>query len=115
MALPMPSALARASSVSSIITKKAGNRTRTLARKALELFPNVNFSDPRVRWADISGDGLQDVVLIHNRTVEYWPSLGHGDWGACVRMEYAPRFPLSFDPRRLLVGDVDGDGLADLV
>ena len=30
-------------------------------------------------------------------------------------MEHSPRFPYGYDPRRILVGDVDGDGLADIV
>ena len=30
-------------------------------------------SDPPVKWADISGDGLQDVVQVYDRDVEYWP------------------------------------------
>ena len=27
----------------------------------------------------------------------------------------APDFPYGYDPRRILIGDVDGDGLADIV
>jgi RHS repeat-associated protein len=77
-------------------------------------FP-ANLSDPRVKWADMSGDGLQDVVLVHNGRVEYWPSLGYGDFGARVTMRDAPRLPPDYDPRRLLIGDIDGDGLADIV
>jgi RHS repeat-associated protein len=89
--------------------------TRSVDRQALEVFPNVNFSDPRVRWADMSGDGLQDIVLVYDGKVEYWPNLGRGDWGPRVRMANAPRFPIGYRPSRILLGDVDGDGLADLV
>src|SRR5215217_1587889 len=60
--------------------KQGWNGTRRVERKALEEFPNVNFSDPRVKLADMSGDGLQDVVLLSDGNVEYWPSLGRGDW-----------------------------------
>lgn len=91
------------------------NRTRAVARKSLDAFPDVSFTDPRIRFADLTGDGLQDIVLIHDGSVEYWPSLGHGDWGPRVITRNAPRFPVGYDPRRLLLGDVDGDGLADLV
>ena len=54
----------------------AGTRTRWVERRALEEFPDVNFSDPRVKWADMCGDGLQDIVLIYDGNVEYWPNLG---------------------------------------
>ncbi|MGH7491838.1 MAG: SpvB/TcaC N-terminal domain-containing protein [bacterium] len=91
------------------------NNTRWVERRALEDFPNINFSDPRVKWADMSGDGLQDIVLVHDGNVEYWPNLGYGNWGKRIHMQNSPRFVYGYDPKRILLGDVDGDGLADLV
>ncbi len=90
------------------------NSTRWVERQAAEVFPNTNFSDPRVKWADITGDGLQDVVLVHDGLIEYWPNLGRGNWAKRVLMHHSPRFPSGYDPKRILLGDVDGDGLADL-
>lgn len=91
------------------------SRTRFVERRDAKAFPNVNFSDERVRLGDLSGDGLQDILLIHDGLVEYWPNQGHGNWGARVTMANSPRFRYGYDPRRILIGDVDGDGLDDVI
>ena len=88
--------------------------TRQVERRALERFPNVDFADRRVHFADMNGDGLQDLVFVTNGNVSYWPSLGRGDWAPPVLMRNSPRLADTHDPERLLVGDVDGDGLADI-
>src|SRR5262249_13196631 len=53
--------------------------------------------------ADLSGDGLSDLVRVRNGEVCYWPNLGYGRFGAKVTMDNAPRFTNQerFDPRRI--------------
>lgn len=91
-------------------------------RIASDSFPDVTFEDPRVKLGDMTGDGLHDILLIHDGRIEYWPYRGYGRWGRRVTMRNSPRFEdaeffsgIGFDPKRLLIGDVDGDGVADLV
>jgi RHS repeat-associated protein len=84
------------------------------------LFPDVFFNDPsgRIRLADMTGDGLLDIVRIHWGTVEYWPNLGYGRFGKRIVMGAlpdAPELDTLFDPRRLFLVDLDGTGCADLV
>jgi RHS repeat-associated protein len=89
--------------------------TRVIERGRYPRFPDVSFADPRVHLADMTGDGLPDIVVVHDGRLEYWPSLGHGDFAPLVTMRDSPRFGEGFDPRRVYLGDVDGDGAADVV
>ncbi|MEW2330275.1 SpvB/TcaC N-terminal domain-containing protein [Micromonospora chersina] len=99
--------------------EKGWHETRVVERDALDGFPSVNFGDPRVKWADLTGDGRQDLIVVRDGALDYWPQLGRGTWGKRIRMRSSPDFTSwlssAFDPRRVLLGDVDGDGLADLV
>jgi RHS repeat-associated protein len=95
--------------------EKGWHDTLQIPRKPLAEFPDVNFSDPRVRLADMSGDGMQDIVLISDRNFDYWPNLGHGRWGRRITMRNAPQLPHNYDPKRLLLGDIAGNGPDDLI
>ncbi len=67
--------------------------------------------------ADMSGDGLTDIVRVKNGSVCYWPNLGYGRFGAKVQMGGAMHFdnPDQFDPRRIRLADVDGTGTVDVL
>ncbi|MBI1993889.1 MAG: toxin, partial [Deltaproteobacteria bacterium] len=81
--------------------------------------PAVVFADgtQAIFVADISGDGLGDIVRIRNGEVCYWPNLGYGRFGAKVTMDNAPWFdpPDQFDQRRIRLADVDGSGVTDII
>jgi RHS repeat-associated protein len=67
--------------------------------------------------ADMSGDGLTDLVRIRNGEVCYWPNLGYGRFGARVVMSNAPAFdsPDLFNPIYLYLNDVTGTGATDIL
>ena len=54
--------------------------------------PRIVFADgtQSIYLADLSGDGLTDLVRIRNGEVCYWPNLGYGRFGAKVTMDNAP-------------------------
>ncbi|KAF9777216.1 hypothetical protein IL306_004502 [Fusarium sp. DS 682] len=70
-----------------------------------------------VFFADMSGDGLADIVRIRNGDVCYWPNCGYGRFGTIVRMDNAPYFDTygTYDGTRIRLGDVDGSGTTDII
>ncbi|KAJ4032988.1 hypothetical protein NW756_014037 [Fusarium oxysporum] len=80
--------------------------------------PRVIFADSKeeIRFADMSGDGLQDLVRLRNGDIVYWPNLGYGRFGPKVTMDKAPRMDAEdcFDARKVRMADIDGSGTADL-
>jgi RHS repeat-associated protein len=70
-----------------------------------------------IQLADMSGDGLIDLVRVRNGEVCYWPNLGHGRFGRKVTLDQTAWFdaPERFDPKRIRFADLDGSGPSDLV
>jgi RHS repeat-associated protein len=81
--------------------------------------PRLVFADgtQSIYLADMSGDGLTDLVRIGNGEVCYWPNRGFGNFGSKVTMDRAPwmDFPDRFDQQRVRLADVDGSGTTDMI
>lgn len=81
--------------------------------------PMLVFADSTqsIFLADMSGDGLVDIVRIRNGEICYWPNLGYGHFGARVTMDNSPWFdtPDQFDQRRIRLADIDGSGTTDII
>ena len=81
--------------------------------------PRLVFADgtQSIYLADMSGDGLSDVVRITRSAVCYWSNIGYGRFGAKVTMDNAPWFDdtESFDQRRIHLTDTDGSGPTDII
>ena len=94
------------------------------ARRVTQAFdeekgPRLVFADgtQSIYLADLSGDGLSDLVRIRNGEVCYWPNLGYCRFGAKVTMDNSPWFdnPDQFDHKRIRLADIDGSGTTDII
>lgn len=81
--------------------------------------PHIVFADLKqtIFLADMSGDGMTDIVRIRNGEICYWPNLGYGRFGTKVAMDNAPIFdyPDLFNPAYLRLADIDGSGTTDII
>jgi hypothetical protein len=87
--------------------------------------PRIVFADgtQSIYMADMSGDGLTDLVRICNSEICYWPNLGYCRFGAKVTMTFedenghSARFDHcdQFDHKRIRLADIDGSGTTDIV
>ncbi len=84
-----------------------------------DLGPRQVFADgtQTIFLADVSGDGLSDLVRIRNGEICYWPNLGYCRFGAKVTFNNSPVFdhPELYDPRRIRLTDIDGSGTIDVI
>jgi RHS repeat-associated protein len=81
--------------------------------------PAVVFGDSQqtIFLADLTGDGLTDIVRIRNGEICYWANKGYGRFGSRVVMGNSPMFdrPDLFNPRYLQLADVSGTGATDII
>ncbi|MHC1764911.1 MAG: SpvB/TcaC N-terminal domain-containing protein [Verrucomicrobiia bacterium] len=96
-----------------------GPSSRVAQWRDEEKGPHLVFADgtQSIYLADMSGDGLTDLVRIRNGEVCYWPNRGYGHFGAKITMDHAPHFdnPDQFDQKRIRLADIDGTGTNDIV
>ena len=84
--------------------------------------PTVIFSNADekllIAVADMSGDGLADIVRVTNNEVSYFPNLGYGRFGKKITLGNTLAFAEnkdSFNPKFIQFGDIDGSGTTDIL
>lgn len=83
--------------------------------------PAIDWDQPGLRFVDLTGDGHADVLLTDEEVLTWWPSLGEAGFAAPVRSpceqdeQRGPRVLFSDGTDLVLLADMNGDGLADVV
>ena len=83
--------------------------------------PNLNWRDPNLRFVDLTGDGLADVLITEDQAFTWYRSLGETGFAPSERTlepldeERGPRLVFADGEQSIYLADFSGDGLTDLV
>ncbi len=92
---------------------------RTIKAIDEEKGPAIVFADAQqsIYLADMSGDGMTDIVRIKNNEVCYWANMGYGQFSQKITMSNAPFMDYNdkFNQSRIRLIDVDGSGTTDIL
>lgn len=98
-----------------------GYKSAEFAAKSFneESGPSIVFKDLEecIFLADLTGDGLTDIVRIRNGEICYWANKGYGRFSAKVTMSNAPVFdyPDAYNPEFIHLADISGTGATDII
>lgn len=108
----------------SVSTSGFFERSRDLgwhAYRAFDQNPNVEWQNPNTQLVDLTGDGLQDLMITEGEGIAVRKSLGERGYTKAHSIaqtghsDDAPIFHSPSASERLFLGDMSGDGLIDLV
>ena len=83
--------------------------------------PNVAWEDPTLRFVDVTGDGLADVLIDADTQFVVFPSLARAGFGSPIVLpkpgdeEQDPALVFADAEQTIFLADMNGDGLSDIV
>jgi RHS repeat-associated protein len=90
--------------------------------KVFENFPNIDFSDPNLKYIDLNGDGRPDVLLSEDDVFTCYLNDGTLGYKAATKNpkenwdeELGPKVIFSDETQSIYTADMNGDGLSEIV
>jgi RHS repeat-associated protein len=89
--------------------------------RAFRQLPNIDFSDPNLKFIDLDGDGHADLLISEGDVFVWYRSLEEEGFEAARRValpwdeEKGPRVVFADGTESIHLADMSGDGLADIV
>jgi hypothetical protein len=89
--------------------------------RVFESLPRINWTEPNLRFVDLTGDGLADVLITADEVFSFHASLGREGFGEAERVytpideERGPRVVFANGEQTVSLADMCGDGLHDIV
>ncbi len=89
--------------------------------RAIDAMPAIDWNEPNLRMFDIDGDGIADVLIAADRVFTWFESLGESGFANALDVEKADdeergaAVVFADGTQTILIGDMSGDGLHDIV
>jgi RHS repeat-associated protein len=88
---------------------------------AFDSLPVLDWSNPNLRFIDLTGDGHADILISEDEAFSWHPSLAEAGFGSAEKVQKAldeeegPRPVFADGTESIYLADFSGDGLTDLV
>lgn len=89
--------------------------------RAFASLPSIDLTDPNVKFLDVTGDGIVDLIITEDQALVWYPALGDAGWSASrfVRRtmdeDTGPAVIFADAEQVIHLADMNGDGLVDIV
>ena len=83
--------------------------------------PDLDWSNPNLKFVDLTGDGHADVLITEEDVITWYPSLAEDGFAPAERVhgvsdeEKGPRLVFADGTQSIYLADMCGDGLTDIV